>query len=168
MTDDTKTPAAAPMAMLEKRRIEAAILKNVHDVLVERFDRETAEAIVGEAVIRSAVDQGRQFRQQHGENTDLLDLAALGDQWEMGGALKREVLVKTAEQYDFNMVYCRYAEMYREMGLGDIGHLLSCNRDTTFCRGFNPAMELTVTQTIMKGADYCDFRYRMKPDGDGD
>ncbi len=50
------------------------------------------------------------------------------------------------------------------MGLGDIGHLLSCNRDGDFCIGYNPKMELTRTQTIMKGAPYCDFRYRLKSD----
>ncbi len=48
------------------------------------------------------------------------------------------------------------------MGLGDIGHLLSCNRDGDFCIGYNPEIEMTRTQTIMKGASHCDFRYRMK------
>jgi len=52
--------------------------------------------------------------------------------------------------------------MYREMGLGHIGHLLSCNRDSSFCIGYNPEMQLTRTQTIMEGAAFCDFRYRMK------
>jgi hypothetical protein len=52
--------------------------------------------------------------------------------------------------------------MYKEMGIGDIGDLLSCNRDGDFCIGYNPDMELERTQTIMKGASHCDFRYRMK------
>ena len=46
------------------------------------------------------------------------------------------------------------------MGLGDIGHLLSCNRDATFCEGYDPRLKLTRTQTIMQGASHCDFRYR--------
>ena len=33
-----------------------------------------------------------------------------------------------------------------------------------FDPGYNPKMELTRTQTIMKGAPYCDFRYRLKSD----
>ena len=48
------------------------------------------------------------------------------------------------------------------MGMGHIGHLLSCNRDGHFCVGYNPKMQLTRTQTIMQGADHCDFRYRLK------
>ena len=53
--------------------------------------------------------------------------------------------------------------MYTEMGLGEIGHLLSCNRDELFIVGYNPDIELTRTQTIMGGAHHCDFRYRAKP-----
>ena len=72
------------------------------------------------------------------------------------------MLEATEEKMDFNVTRCRYSEMYKEMGLGDIGHLLSCNRDGDFCIGYNPEIDLTRTQTIMKGASHCDFRYRMK------
>ena len=57
---------------------------------------------------------------------------------------------------------CRYAEMYREMGLGHIGHLLSCNRDGVFCTGYDPRIKLERTQTLMQGATHCDFRYRFE------
>ena len=46
------------------------------------------------------------------------------------------------------------------MGLGDIGDILSCNRDGAFCEGYDPRIKLTRTQTIMGGASHCDFRYR--------
>jgi hypothetical protein len=49
--------------------------------------------------------------------------------------------------------------MYRDMGLGEIGHLLSCQRDGTFCEGYDSHLKLTRTQTIMQGADQCDFTY---------
>jgi hypothetical protein len=53
--------------------------------------------------------------------------------------------------------------MYREMGLADLGALLSCNRDGSFCDGYDPRLKLTRTQTIMGGADHCDFRYTRDP-----
>ncbi len=34
-------------------------------------------------------------------------------------------------------------------------------RDYTLAQGFNPAIELTRTQTIMEGAPFCDFRFRL-------
>ena len=48
------------------------------------------------------------------------------------------------------------------MGLCEIGHILSGTRDGDFCIGFQPDIELERSQTIMQGADHCDFRYRMK------
>jgi hypothetical protein len=55
--------------------------------------------------------------------------------------------------------------MYKDMGLGEIGHLLSCQRDGTFCQGYDERLELTRTQTIMQGASHCDFRYRWREKG---
>ena len=51
--------------------------------------------------------------------------------------------------------------MSRDMGLSEIGDLLSCGRDGAFCTGFNPQIKLERTQTIMKGASHCDFRYHQ-------
>ena len=56
------------------------------------------------------------------------------------------------------------AEMYRAMGLGEIGHLLSCQRDGTFCEGYDPRIKLQRTQTIMQGASHCDFDYTFEED----
>ena len=81
---------------------------------------------------------------------------------ENGGGLEVEVLQETDKQFDFNVTRCRYAETYKEMGLGKIGHLLSCGRDGSFCKGYNPNIELDRGQTIMQGATHCDFRYRVQ------
>jgi hypothetical protein len=52
--------------------------------------------------------------------------------------------------------------MYRALGVPELGALLSCNRDAALIEGFNPAVKLTRTQTIMNGASFCDFRYEIK------
>jgi hypothetical protein len=54
--------------------------------------------------------------------------------------------------------------MYKDMGLADIGKLLSCTRDYEFIAGYDPSIELTRTQTVMEGATHCDFRYARKAD----
>lgn len=151
------------LPMIEKRRIEAAVLKQVFDVLVERHGREEAEKVIGEAVSNSAIAQGKEFREKEPQEPNLENFADLLPLWQMDDALQIEVLEKGPDRLDFNVKRCRYSEVYKEMGLGDIGHLLSCNRDGDFCIGYNPKMELTRTQTIMKGASHCDFRYRLKP-----
>ena len=97
-----------------------------------------------------------------GSEPSLPGFRALLPQWQAGGALEMEMLEETPQNVNFNVTRCRYAEMYKEMGLGHIGHLLSCNRDGTFCEGYDPSIQFERTQTIMNGASHCDFRYSVK------
>ncbi|WP_238369333.1 L-2-amino-thiazoline-4-carboxylic acid hydrolase [Heliomarina baculiformis] len=150
------------LPILLRRKIEAMILKHVLDVITERTSREEGEAVIGETCSRSAIEQGQQLAEALGHAPDLTDFAEIQPNWTREDALRIDMLEATEEKMDFNVTRCRYSEMYKEMGLGDIGHLLSCNRDGDFCIGYNPDIELTRTQTIMKGASHCDFRYRMK------
>lgn len=151
------------LPIIERRRIEAEILKHVWDVLIETRGEEVARATLDAAVSRSAVAQGAKYRTELGHDPDLADFAAILPNWTAEDALAIEVKHASPDRLDFDVKRCRYAEMYRDMGLGDIGHLLSCNRDGEFCTGYNPKMKLERTQTLMKGASHCDFRYRLEP-----
>ncbi|MCL7999215.1 L-2-amino-thiazoline-4-carboxylic acid hydrolase [Brucella sp. 21LCYQ03] len=155
------------LPILERRRIEALVLKNVYEVLRERSGEEEAQAAIGEAVTRSAIDQGKVFADELGRTPDLQDFADILPLWTKDNALEIEVLSQGKDHFDFNVKRCRYSEMYRDMGLGHIGHLLSCNRDGDFCIGYNPEMKLERTQTIMKGASHCDFRYSLETQEQG-
>lgn len=152
------------LPIIERRRIEAEILGHVYTVLKARVGEAEARAVIGAAVSRSAIEQGARFREALGHDPDLADFGAILPNWTSGGSLELEVAHAAPDRLDFDVTRCRYAEMYREMGLGEIGHLLSCNRDGDFCVGFNPKMRLTRTETIMGGAKRCDFRYRLDVD----
>ncbi len=151
-----------PMPMIEKRRIEAEIIGEIYAVLKERHGKEEAQEIIRISVANSAITQGREFKAKYDHEPTLADLAANHHLWDMDNALERTYLQETDTALDYNITRCEYARMYRDMGLGEIGHLLSCNRDGSFCIGFSDNIELTRTQTIMEGADHCDFRYRLK------
>jgi hypothetical protein len=157
---DKKQPSQ--MAMIEKRRIEAEMIKEIYDVVKERHGKDEAREIVRLAVANSAIAQGREFAAQYGGNPTLKDLAANHYLWDKDNALEREYLQVTDTNLDYNITRCEYARMYRDMGLGEIAHLLSCNRDGSFCIGFSGDIELTRTRTIVEGAEYCDFRYTTK------
>ena len=83
--------------------------------------------------------------------------------WLKGDALTIEVRHVDDTAYDFDVTRCRYAEMYRALGIPELGAILSCGRDFALGEGFNPDLKLTRTQTIMEGAPCCDFRYRTEP-----
>ena len=69
---------------------------------------------------------------------------------------------ETDTSFVFNVTRCRYARCTTRMGLGEIGHLLSCSRDGTFCEGYDDRIKLKRTQTIMQGASHCDFKYKYE------
>ena len=147
--------------MLERRRIEAAVLKHVYDTLKASHGEDVARRTIADAVRSSAIEQGAEFAARVGGRTSMqtfIDRAAL---WRLGDALEVEVKEQSEKSYVFNVTRCRYAEMYREMGLGEIGHLLSRQRDATFCEGYDQRLKLTRTQTIMQGASHCDFDYKL-------
>jgi hypothetical protein len=159
---------AMPMTdlpVLEKRRVQAEAIGPIFAEMEARLGREQAEAILDAAIRKAAIAEGAGFRDRiTGETGTMAAFVDLFELWTRGGALEVEVLEASDAVFDFNVTRCRYAEMYREMGLGDIGHLLSCNRDGTFAQGFDPDLELEREQTIMKGAPCCTFRYRLKAD----
>lgn len=154
------------LAMLERRRIEAGILKYVYDTLKASHGIAVAQKTIAEAVRQSAMAQARQMAADVGGNTSMQTFIDRQELWTRGGALETVVKEKSDTRYRYDVTRCRYAEMYREMGLGEIGHLLSCQRDGTFCEGYDTRLTLKRTQTIMQGASHCDFDYTFDKDGD--
>jgi hypothetical protein len=159
---DNAMTDAMPLPMIERRRIEAEMLKEVFDTLKESHGVEVAKRSIAEAVRRSSVAQARRFAAQAEGGTSMQSFLKLRPLWSMNGALEIDIIEETPTRLSYNVVRCRYAEMYRAMGLGEIGHLLSCQRDGTFCEGYDKRLKLTRTQTIMQGASHCDFRYRWE------
>ncbi len=149
------------IGVFKRREIEARILAPFVDALADEFDRDRVVAILRDTIIRVAQTQGAELARQLGDDS----LPAFSDilpAWSKDDALRIEVLEQTPDRFAFNVTRCRYAELYRALGIPELGAVLSCNRDYSLIEGFNPDIELTRTQTLMEGAAYCDFRYRMK------
>ena len=162
MSDPAEAEIAA-LGILARRRIEAEILAPVYEELKREIGAERARGVIARAVRQAAVASGAAFAQKAPDGPSLDHFRAIQPLWTRDGALEIEVLRETPEAFDFNVKRCRYAETYRQMGLGEIGALLSCNRDGAFCEGYDEKLKLTRTQTIMQGADHCDFRYKREP-----
>lgn len=154
------TDGLAPM--LERRRIEAEILSHVYETVTALHGIDEARRIVADSVRRSAIAQGQAMAQAQGGAPGLGGFEEIQPLWTRGGALEVAVREKTSTVFAFDVTRCRYAEMYREMGLAEIGPLLSCQRDGSFCEGYDPKLKFTRTQTLMQGASHCDFRYRYE------
>ena len=148
------------IGVLVRREIEARLAAPLLEALSDRFGREQVLEVARQATIAIARQQGEELAQSMG-GSSLEHFAQSLEAWKKGDALQMSVLEQTGERFSFNVTRCRYAEMYRRLGIPELGALLSCNRDFSLVEGFNPQIELERTQTIMEGAGFCDFRYRL-------
>jgi hypothetical protein len=152
----------AHIGVLTRREVEARILAPIIEALGATFGREQVIEIVSDTIVRLAREQGAVLAESMGDNA-IPQFADSLRFWTQDNALEIEVLAQDAARFEFNVTRCRYAELYRALGIPELGAVFSCNRDAALIEGFNPAIELTRTQTIMSGAPYCDFRYHRQP-----
>jgi hypothetical protein len=149
------------LGVLKRREIEARILAPFVEALGAEFGRERVVEILRGVIIAIARQQGAALAEQTGD-ASLGHFRAATEAWKTDDALHIDVLEQTQDRYAFNVTRCRYAEMYRALGIPELGAVLSCNRDFSLIEGYNPEVELTRTQTLMQGAPYCDFRYARR------
>ena len=147
------------IGVLRRRTIEARILAPVIQAMAAEFGTERVHGILRDVIVNIAKTQGAAMAARCDGNSPA-DLAGTLDQWRADGALEMDVLEQNEERLSYNVTRCRYAEMYRELGIPELGAILSCGRDAALIEGFNPMVQLTRTQTLLGGATHCDFRYR--------
>ncbi len=148
------------VGVLNRREIEARILAPLLDALGKEFDRERVLEITRKVIQDIARQHGVQLANSV-EANDLKHYAAAQETWKKDNAIQTEVLELKRKRFSYNVFRCRYVEMYHHLGVPELGKILSCDRDFTFIEGYNPNVHLTRTQTIMEGADICDFCFEM-------
>jgi predicted hydrocarbon binding protein len=148
------------IGVLTRREVEARILAPVVDALGNEFGRQKVIGILRETIVRIAEEQGALLSQLMGGNS-LEHFYKSLEFWTKDGAIEVETIEQTDEVFSFNVKRCRYAELYEKLGIAELGTSLSCARDFALIKGFNPNIKLKRTQTLMEGADFCDFRYRL-------
>jgi predicted ArsR family transcriptional regulator len=150
------------LSLLERRRLEAGVLVPVIRAMQAEFGEERVNEVVGKTIRDIAFAQGEEARRTG--NID--SMAALANRFQNGvlreGSLIVDVVENDERAFGFNVTRCKFMEMYEEMGAGDLGFLLSCNRDFAMFEGMAPELAFDRTQTRMQGASHCDFRYRTK------
>jgi predicted ArsR family transcriptional regulator len=155
---DTPKPK---LPLIEQREIEARIVGPLIRAFAAEIGQVRTLEIVRTLIRELARQSGSELALAVGEQT--LEAFARGlDRWRENGALEIDMLEQSPDRLSFNVTRCRYAEMYKALGLADLGGSLSCERDHALIEGFNPDIELTRTQTIMQGASCCDFRFRLR------
>jgi hypothetical protein len=155
MGEDTNS-----VSILVRREIEALIAVPLIQAFSEEFGGDKALETARKVIRNLAHEAGKGLAALVGGN-QMEDLAKAMSLFSQGGALEMDIVERDPARLLMNVTRCQYAEMYKENGIEEFGCLLSCSRDFALVEGFNPKINLTRTQTIMEGANYCDFRFTM-------
>ena len=159
----TKSSATdGEIGILARRKIEAGIIAPIYRTMVEHIGKEQAQKILDQAISQAAIDAGANFAAKTEGGTSLKTFQDLQVLWTADDALVIDVVTATDTEFEYHVHRCRYAETYQAMGLGDIGHLLSCNRDGVFCWAVIPD-QIATHAALMEGASHCDFKYTFDP-----
>ncbi|GAB4333460.1 MAG: L-2-amino-thiazoline-4-carboxylic acid hydrolase [Candidatus Abyssubacteria bacterium] len=161
MAQDSPNPEFAAVGLLTRREIEARIAGPLLQAFIEQFGREPTLKAAEKVIASLARESGAMLAQLLGGNTmqHFADGTAF---WGQGGALEYEVLEANSTRISLNVTRCKFAEMYDQLGMRDLGYLLSCGRDFAMIEGFNPKITLTRSRTIMQGDPFCDFRFELR------
>ncbi len=164
MDDPLAHVTNADIALLDEVKLQAQVLIP----LLKAFRAELGEERANQIVSAALRDWARNIFQKIGvqlpgsprEKWAALNAALIP---RIGTAVDFEMLKQEPDTVEFNITGCRYADFFRQLGEPELGALLLCEMDVHMAEVVGgPEVELTRTQTIMKGAKYCDFRYRLK------
>jgi fumarate reductase iron-sulfur subunit len=151
------------ISILTRREIEARIAGPLIKAFTEEFGKERALEVAKRVIQSIARESGAHLARMMGGNS-LEHFAKIANIMSQDNALEQKIIEQSPTRLYIDTTRCRYAEMYRELGIPDLGHLLSCTRDFAMLEGFNPKIKLTRTQTLMEGAPFCDFRFHLDKD----
>ncbi|SHK33768.1 L-2-amino-thiazoline-4-carboxylic acid hydrolase [Desulfatibacillum alkenivorans DSM 16219] len=147
--------------LIVRREIEALIASPLIEAYSQEFGKEASEAVAQKVIQKLALEAGKMLKMFAGGDT-MEHLQRALPLFSQGGALEFDIVEASEKKAAVNVTRCKYAEMYKEHGLEKFGCLLGCGRDFALMEGFNPKIKFTRTQTIMEGADYCDFRFEIE------
>ena len=150
------------VSLVERTKIQAQVLVPLVKALQAELGEQRANTIVRKALGDLYRKYGEEWWCKQGAHDLEKKLASAFEVFATGNALDYEVLKQAPDAFDVNVTGCRYARFYKEIGAPDLGFLLVCSSDFPFVEGFGSDVQLTRTQTIMQGANHCDFRFALQ------
>jgi L-2-amino-thiazoline-4-carboxylic acid hydrolase len=147
--------------VIQQAKIQAQVLVPLVKALQAELGEERANGLVRSALGDTFRRFGEEFwRTKNEKNLGKFMASAFATTYAREDALDYRVIEQSQDAFEIDVTGCRYAEFYKELGEPELGFLLVCSADFPIAEGFGPDIKLTRTQTIMQGADHCDFRYK--------
>jgi predicted ArsR family transcriptional regulator len=146
------------LPLIDRLKIAAEFIVPIVKQMEEELGKEQAQAIVR----RGASKQFRQMAKRAVRSADGNSgqaLMALNSGVRQGVDIVTDMR-PTSEGFDMDVTACVYARFFQELGEPELGFLLVCSADFDIVDEMDD-VQLDRSQTIMQGADHCDFKYRF-------
>lgn len=148
MGDDT--------TLLQQVKAQSEVLIPLIRRLETEIGPEKTRSILREALSEHYRSMARSFVEQAGGDRiaafmKFAEVSAAGD------AIQMEPRESLPGRMDADVVRCDYAKFFRAIGEPELGFLLVCSGDFPIAEGLGIGLERS--QTIMQGADHCDFHW---------
>jgi len=147
--------------LLQQREIEMRVLGPIVRAFAEEIGKEKACDIVRRTLQEISRKQGAELSKKCGGGLESLKSNCI-EKWNANGELEKIPKEDSDETLSFDVTKCDFASLYKELGYGDLGTLISCDRDFAFIDGFDSTIELIRQKTLMTGDKICDFCYRKR------
>jgi hypothetical protein len=147
---------------LKCREIQAPIVSALIQGFAEEIGSDKTIEVAKKVINKDAIKSGKKLAQEYSGNSVRELTKIVKEVWAKDDAMKIQIIRENDNELFCDVAYCGYAQMYENMGIKELGFILSCSRDFPFMEGFNSEIELTRTKTIMEGAECCDFRYKKR------
>ncbi|MHA2424915.1 MAG: L-2-amino-thiazoline-4-carboxylic acid hydrolase [Candidatus Thorarchaeota archaeon] len=154
--------ATSEISHLQVREIQAPLISALIKGFATEIGEDKAWEITQRVVNDDAVLSGKTLASEYSGNSLNIMLRIVQEVWAKDGIMMIENIALDETILSFDVTRCGYAEMYQRLNIQELGHLMSCSRDFAFMDGFNPAIELKRTKTIMEGDSICNFCYVLK------
>jgi L-2-amino-thiazoline-4-carboxylic acid hydrolase len=150
--------------VIEQAKIQAQVLVPLVKALQAELGEDRANALVRTALGDVYHRFGEQWWRALGSSHVGENMASAFASFAEGDAVDYKVRAQSHDSYEIDVIGCRYAQFFKELGEPELGFLLVCNMDFPFAEGCGTDIKLTRTQTIMQGGSHRDFRYRRQRD----
>lgn len=148
--------------LIERVKIQAQVLVPLIKALRTELGEPRANALVQRTLGELYRGYGEKWWRAQGSSDLGQTMAKAFDGFAAGDALGYVVVQQTPDAFEAHVTSCRYAQFYQQLGVPELGFLLTCSADFPLAEGYGAGVQLTRTQTLMQGASHCDFRYTLQ------
>jgi L-2-amino-thiazoline-4-carboxylic acid hydrolase len=155
MGDDT--------TLLQQVKAQAEVLIPLIRRLETEIGADKTQSILREALSDHYRSMARSFVEQSGGDR-MAAFMKFAEVSTAGGAIQMEPKESPPGRMDADVVRCDYAKFFQAIDEPELGFLLVCSGDFPVAEGLGIGLERS--QTIMQGADHCDFHWILTGSAD--